>query len=123
VEDETSAFLTPRSGLRSVFLSDPDPSTQWNQVEYVSYTVKKGLGFSHFQPGCHQPNSPWSGKIKLFPARESLVSDIPAGDGKIKKNFLQCTRSGSTILAKEAVQMGLSPAASLQPTVRIKIRP
>jgi hypothetical protein len=22
-------------------------------------------------------------KIKLFPARESLVSDIPAGDGKI----------------------------------------
>ncbi len=27
---------------------------------------------------------------KLFPPRESLVSDIPAGDGNIKKLFLQC---------------------------------
>jgi hypothetical protein len=26
--------------------------------------------------------SPWPGIIKLFPTRESLVSDIPAGDGK-----------------------------------------
>ncbi len=25
---------------------------------------------------------PWPGIIKLFPARESLVSDIPAGNGK-----------------------------------------
>jgi hypothetical protein len=23
------------------------------------------------------PNSPWAGIIKLFPAKESLVSDIP----------------------------------------------
>ncbi len=28
---------------------------------------------------------------KLFPPRESLVSDIPAGDGNIEKLFLQCT--------------------------------
>jgi hypothetical protein len=27
--------------------------------------------------------------VKLFPARESLVSDIPAGDGKIANLFLQ----------------------------------
>ncbi len=27
---------------------------------------------------------------KLFPARESLVSDIPVGDGKMAKLFLQC---------------------------------
>jgi len=27
---------------------------------------------------------------KLFLARESLVSDIPAGDGNIAKPFLQC---------------------------------
>ncbi len=27
---------------------------------------------------------------KLFPPRESLVSDIPAGDGNIEKLFLQC---------------------------------
>jgi hypothetical protein len=32
-----------------------------------------------------------AGKIKLFPARESLVSDIPAGDRKIVNIFLQCT--------------------------------
>jgi hypothetical protein len=29
----------------------------------------------------------WLGIIKLFPARESLVSDIPAGDGKIANIF------------------------------------
>jgi hypothetical protein len=28
--------------------------------------------------------------IKLFPARESLVSDIPAGDRKTANLFLQC---------------------------------
>jgi len=27
----------------------------------------------------------------FFPARESLVSDIPAGDGNIAKLFLQCS--------------------------------
>jgi len=27
---------------------------------------------------------------KLFPARESLVSDIPAGDGKLPNLYLQC---------------------------------
>ncbi len=31
---------------------------------------------------------------KLFPARESLVSDIPAGDGKSNNLFLQCTVNG-----------------------------
>jgi hypothetical protein len=54
------------------------------------YTVKKGERFSRPQTGCHLLNSPWAGIIKLFPARESLVSDIPAGDGKIANLFLQC---------------------------------
>jgi hypothetical protein len=31
--------------------------------------------------------SPWQGIIKLFLAREGLVSDIPAGDGKIANLF------------------------------------
>ncbi len=53
----------------------------------LSYTVKKGSPFSRPQPGCHWLNSPWAG---IFPPRESLVSDIPAGDGKIVKTFLQC---------------------------------
>jgi hypothetical protein len=30
------------------------------------------------------------GIIKLFSARETLLSDIPAGDGKINNFFLQC---------------------------------
>jgi hypothetical protein len=29
-------------------------------------------------------------KTKLFPPRKSLISDIPAGDGKTAHSFLQC---------------------------------
>ncbi len=32
-------------------------------------------------------DSPWPGIIKLFPARESLVSDIPARDAKTANLF------------------------------------
>ncbi len=35
--------------------------------------------------------------IKLFPARESLVSGIPAGDGRTAILFLQCGQSGCII--------------------------
>ncbi len=34
------------------------------------------------------------GIITIFPARESLVSDIPAGDGTIANLFLQCSIFG-----------------------------
>jgi hypothetical protein len=54
------------------------------------YTVKKGYNFFHPQPGYHYPSSPWPGIIKLFPARESLISDIPAGDGKNYNLLIQC---------------------------------
>ncbi len=56
------------------------------------YTVRKGYQFSRPQPGCHLhlPNFSWAGIINLFPPRESLVSDIPSGDGKINNLFLQC---------------------------------
>ncbi len=54
---------------------------------YSSYTVRKGYRFSLPQPGCHRPNSPWPGTFELFPARESLVSEIPAWDWKIYKLF------------------------------------
>jgi hypothetical protein len=30
---------------------------------------------------------------KLFPLRESLASDIPAGDGNIEKLFLRCSQA------------------------------
>jgi hypothetical protein len=57
-------------------------------VAFVRYTVKKGYPFPIPSRDVTNPNSPWPGIIKLFPARESLVSDIPAGDGK---NYNLCT--------------------------------
>jgi len=36
----------------------------------------------------------FAGKIKIVSARESLVSDIPAGDGKTANLFLQCRKTG-----------------------------
>jgi hypothetical protein len=41
-------------------------------AKQIHYTVKRLTIYS-----------PWPGIIKLFPARESLVCDIPAGAGKI----------------------------------------
>jgi hypothetical protein len=32
-------------------------------------------------------------KTKLFPPMKSLISDIPAGDGKTANPFLQCSRT------------------------------
>jgi len=40
---------------------------------------------------CFDQNFLGLGLGKLFPARESLVSDIPAGDGKLLNLFLQCS--------------------------------
>jgi len=59
------------------------------RTKFPIYTVKKGFPYSRLQPGCHLPNSPWPGIIKLFPAGE--VGDIPAADGKIENLFLQCS--------------------------------
>ncbi len=57
-----------------------------------SALLKKVSDFPLPQPGCHWPNSPWAGIIKIFLARKSLVSDIRAGDGKIVNLFLQCAQ-------------------------------
>jgi hypothetical protein len=51
------------------------------------YTVKKVYRFSRPQPGCHLQNSPWTEIFKLFPSRQSLVHDTPAGDGKMANLF------------------------------------
>jgi hypothetical protein len=40
---------------------------------------------------CIAPSLQPNAEVRLFPARKSLVSDIPAGDGKINNLFLQCT--------------------------------
>jgi hypothetical protein len=60
------------------------------QTVFECVHCKKGYRFSRPQPGCHLPNSSWQGIIKSFTARESLVRDIPAGDGKMANLFLQC---------------------------------
>ncbi len=54
-------------------------------------TVKKVSGFP--VPSRDVTDKTLPGReFELFPARESLVSDIPAGDGKIANLFLQCIR-------------------------------
>ncbi len=57
---------------------------------------KKMLASSLPQPGCHLPNSCWSGKMKLFPARESFGKWHPdwTGGGKMANLYLQCTWTG-----------------------------
>ncbi len=49
------------------------------------YTVKKVCGF----PVLSLTKLSLAGNNLIIPARESLVSDVPAGDGKIKTHFLQ----------------------------------
>ena len=58
----------------------------------IKYTVKNGLRFFVQFPNRDVTNQtlPGQGIVKLFPARESLVIDIPSGDSKIAKLFLQC---------------------------------
>jgi hypothetical protein len=57
------------------------------RTEFPIYTVKKGFPYSRLQPGCHLPNSPLPGIIKLLPASERLFSDIPAADGNMENLF------------------------------------
>ncbi len=56
-------------------------------------------------------NSNWVcsvGIIKLLYAGESLVSDIPAGDGKIANLFLQCRGGGDLKFLAKQGSSGLS---------------
>ncbi len=85
---------------------------------------KKRLAVFPPQPGCHLPNSPWPEIFKLFRARESLVSDILAGDGKTTKLFLQCVDHSWVVLLVGAAVCspagpGYPPAGSSSKTVII----
>ncbi len=77
-------------------------------IRKAANTVKKGYWFSRLQPGCHLPNSPWPGIIKLFPARGSLVNDIPSRDGKTANIFFTVkdnhTKNLTQIMKTEAVR-------------------
>ncbi len=64
----------------------------WESVGMqVQLHCKKRFDISRPQPVFNLPNAPSSEKIKLFQAREGLVSDIPAGDWKMDNLFLQCS--------------------------------
>ncbi len=54
-----------------------------------AYTVKKAFLYSCPQPGCHLLSLGGNNDVtyKLFPPSESLVSDIPAGDGNTEQLF------------------------------------
>jgi hypothetical protein len=85
-----------RDRLASLYSESADPQPRHIidvilQPLYGLYTVKKAYRFSHPHPGLTKLS--WPGIIKLFPARESLVSDIPVGDRKIANLFLQCNYS------------------------------
>jgi hypothetical protein len=54
------------------------------------YTMKKVSDFPVPAAAMSLTNSRRPGRVKLFPARESLLSDILAGEGKIAKQQLQC---------------------------------
>ncbi len=49
-------------------------------IEVIDFPIPSGISLTKLS----RPRI-----IKLFPPRESLVSDIPAGDGKIAYHFLQ----------------------------------
>jgi hypothetical protein len=54
--------------------------------------------------------TPWPGISKLFPTRDSLVSHIPSGDGKIDSLFLQCMTTLQIRLGQYQILMcGLDP--------------
>jgi hypothetical protein len=65
-------------------------------AEKRGYTVKKAFRYSRPLQGCLSLTKLALGGNNdvihhLFPPRESLVSDISAGDENIEKLFLQCT--------------------------------
>jgi hypothetical protein len=53
------------------------------------HNVKKEVSVFLSPAGMSLTNISLAGIIKLFPSRKSLVSDIPAGDGKNDNLFLQ----------------------------------
>ncbi len=76
---KTNALLSSYIGLHSAEIT-------WD----CACSSREKVPPSRPQQGCHLPNSHWPGIIQSFLARESLVSDIPAEDGKTANLFLQC---------------------------------
>jgi hypothetical protein len=88
----TSLWFLPFTVHSKFYNSGPNiytnhqPLTHWKNKGTIH--CKKGCRFSRPQPGCHLPNSPSrAGILKIFPPWDSLVSDIPAGDGQTANFF------------------------------------
>jgi hypothetical protein len=56
-------------------------------VDRIAKVSKKILLHCKKRLSIFTPNSPKTGINQLFPSRQSLVSDFPAGDGKIENIF------------------------------------
>jgi hypothetical protein len=57
----------------------------------ATFPSPAGMSLTKLSLGVILQNSPWVGIIKLFQPRESLVSDIPAGDENGANLFLRCS--------------------------------
>jgi len=70
-----------------------------------SYTVKKRLAVFPSPAGTSLTELSLAGNnlITVFLARESLVSDIPAGDGNVANLFLQSTGTGQTKIISKLI--------------------
>ncbi len=53
-----------------------------------------------------------AGNNLIIPSQDSLVSDIPAGDGKIVNLFLQCTSTHGTVWKRNFVYSQLRKYSS-----------
>jgi len=63
--------------------------------ERWKYTLRKKVSlFLIPRRDVTNQNSPWLGTIRLFQTRESLVSDIPAGGGKLANLFFTVYSGG-----------------------------
>ncbi len=60
--------------------------------------------------------------VKIFPARESLVSDIPAGDEKNDKLFLQCRVYTHIFIYVFLINFGMSLIHVLDVNIKYELR-
>jgi hypothetical protein len=82
-----TSYLPPRPTIPPCSRNTLIPGTQFKRKIHVKSSLYIGPTLHCkkiivFPVPSRDPNSHWPGIIKLFPARESLVSDIPAGDRK-----------------------------------------
>jgi hypothetical protein len=75
--------VRPRLSASSRPVSTPGPALR------SGHTVKKRLAIFPSPAGMSLTKLSLAGN-RLFPARKSLISEIPAGVGKFAKLFLQC---------------------------------